>query len=92
MVVTKQDMSQKGHSNIFGIPTGKKHRTTINLNRKHSTVLEKIHQLFEIMWNLGYHKTIPHRDLVYLISKHCGADRGTIRAYIGHTTYAGKSQ
>lgn len=67
-------------------------KTTINLNRKHSTVLEKIHQVFEIMWDLGYHKMISHGDMVFMISKYCGCNRGTIRSYLGHKSYGGSSK
>lgn len=64
--------------------TEKKHKTIINLNRKGSIVKEKCKQLTQIALSLYPGRVISHKDLTFLVSKHIGGDRGTVRAYIGY--------
>ncbi|MEM3823966.1 MAG: hypothetical protein QXH87_03450 [Candidatus Bathyarchaeia archaeon] len=60
-----------------------KPRTNINIARKGSIVKEKCQQLCEMLLELYPEKTISEDDLVFWIMRYIGADRNTIRAYIG---------
>jgi len=62
--------------------TGRKRKTTIRID--HSTVIEKCRQLTEMALRLFPDRKISHEDLTFLIMKHIGGNRGSVRAYLGY--------
>lgn len=65
--------------------TERKHKpkTTIDISRKGSIVKERCKQLVEILLQLYPEGIVPEEDMVYFIARYIGADRNTIRAYLG---------
>jgi hypothetical protein len=62
----------------------KKPRTTINISRKGSIVKEKLAQLTEIALNLFPNRVVTNEDLKDLIQMYIGADKETVRNYMGY--------
>lgn len=67
-------------------------RTTINICRKGSIVMERCRQLTETALELFPNRKISSEDLEYLITKYIGGDRGTIRAYMGYRGRVARSK
>jgi len=61
-----------------------KHKSTINISRKGSIVKERCRQLTEVALDLCPNRRISHRDLTFLVKEYIGADRNTVRAYLGY--------
>jgi len=59
-------------------------KTTVNISRKGSIVKERCRQLSEIALELCPDRRISHEDLAYLVKRYVGADRETLRAYLGY--------
>jgi hypothetical protein len=60
-----------------------KPRSTINIAKKGSIVKERCKQLVEILLQLYPEGIVPEEDVAYFIARYIGADRNTIRAYLG---------
>jgi hypothetical protein len=59
-------------------------KTTIDISRKGSITKEKARQLTEIALNLFPDRHISDEDLGDLIKRYCGANKETLRAYVGY--------
>jgi hypothetical protein len=64
--------------------TTEKKKTTININRKGSVVKEKCKQLINIVMRLFPQGIVSTEDLEMLVEDYCGADKTTVRAYVGY--------
>jgi len=62
----------------------KKPRTSINISRKGSIVKEKLAQLTEIALGLFPNRVVTNEDLKDLIQMYIGADKETVRNYMGY--------
>jgi hypothetical protein len=61
-----------------------KRKSSIDISRKGSIVKEKCTQLTEIALELFPDRKIPEEELAYLVKCYCGADKETVRAYMGY--------
>ena len=64
--------------------TEPKKKTTINISRKGSVVKEKCRQLVNIVMRLFPEGRVSTEDLEALVEDYCGADKTTVRAYVGY--------
>jgi len=73
--------------------TERKHRkTSINISWKGSIIKEKCRQLSEIVLDLYPDRRISNDDLAYLVKRYVGADRETLRAYLGYRGFIKRSK
>jgi hypothetical protein len=61
-----------------------KKKSSIDISRKGSIVKEKCTQLTEIALELLPDRKIRDEELAYLVKRYCGADKETVRAYMGY--------
>jgi len=61
-----------------------KRKTSINISRTGSIVKERCRQLSEIALDLSPDRKISEEDLAFLVQRYIGADKETIRAYLGY--------
>jgi hypothetical protein len=78
---------ERVQAQIHRIKRRNKAKTTIDICRKGSIVKEKCKQLTETASRLFPDGLIKNTDLEALIEDYCGADKETVRAYLG---YAGR--
>jgi hypothetical protein len=73
--------------------TERKHRkTSIDISWKGSIIKEKCRQLSEIVLDLYPDRRISNDDLAYLVKRYVGADRETLRAYLGYRGFIKRSK
>jgi hypothetical protein len=59
-------------------------KTSIDISRKGSVVKERCRQLSDIALMLREERKISNEDLSYLVCRYIGADKETMRAYLGY--------
>lgn len=66
--------------------------STIDINRKGSIVRERCRQLCEMVVRLNGDGTIYYQDLIGLVQDHIGADKETLRSYMGYNGHIRKGR
>jgi len=83
---------EKVQAQIHRIKRRNKDKTTIDICRKGSIVKEKCKQLTETASHLFPDGIIENIDLESMVEDYCGADKETVRAYLGYAGHVRRSK